>query len=47
MLAALGTMVVVHGALRLLAASMAADSEGRRASTYWVVAGAIAAIIPT
>jgi hypothetical protein len=47
MWAAVGTMMVVHEILRWVASSLAADSEGRRASSYWLVAGALAALIPT
>jgi hypothetical protein len=43
-LLALGTIVVVAGALRLAASMLASDTKGGRDAVYWVVAGTVAAI---
>jgi hypothetical protein len=43
-LAALGMIAVVAGALRLGASMLAADTTGRRDAVYWVLAGTLTAL---
>jgi hypothetical protein len=45
-LLALGTIAVMAGVLRLAGSALLADAKGRRDALYWVVAGALTAIVP-